>query len=129
MFFKLLLVRRLENRVSDRPLVEPCALRLDILYFLGYEVNEYLPWHFTISRTRQLYPLEVLKRLFDHVFAQCVVQDLVADSTQAVDSAPVKANGSLYSSARSNLWKQSSRGCSWRGSRIRKLRPSLWRPS
>lgn len=35
-FFKRVLVGRLENLVSDRRLVEHCALRLDILLFLGY---------------------------------------------------------------------------------------------
>jgi len=94
--FKLMLVGRLENLVSDRRLVEHCALRLDILYFLGYEVDEELPWHSTLSRTRQLYPTAIFERLFDHVFAQCVAQGLVAGDTQAVDSAPVKANASLH---------------------------------
>jgi transposase len=42
-FFKLVLVGRLENLVSDRRLVEHCALRLDILYFLGYDIDEELP--------------------------------------------------------------------------------------
>ena len=96
-FFKLVLVSRLENISSDRRLVEHCALRLDILYFLGYEVDEDLPWHSTISRTRQLYPAAVFEHLFDHVFAQCVAAGLVAGDTQAVDSAPVKANASLDS--------------------------------
>ncbi|MGI4821239.1 MAG: transposase [Janthinobacterium lividum] len=96
-FFKLMLVSRLENLVSDRRLVEHCSLRLDILYFLGYEVDEDLPWHSTISRTRQLYPAAVFEHLFDHVFAQCVAAGLVAGDTQTVDSAPVKANASLDS--------------------------------
>jgi transposase len=95
-FFKLVLVSRLENLVSDRRLVEHCALRLDILYFLGYEVDEELPWHSTISRTRQQYPVALFEQLFDHVFAQCVAQGLVAGDTQAVDSAPVKANASMH---------------------------------
>ena len=94
-FFKLVLVGRLENLVSDRRLVEHCALRLDILWFLGYEVDEELPWHSTVSRTRQLFPAAVFERLFDHVFAQCVARGLVAGDRQAVDSAPVKANASL----------------------------------
>jgi transposase len=68
-FFKLMLVSRLENVVSDRRLMEHCSLRLDILYFLGYEVDEDLPWHSTISRTRQLYPTAIFEHLFDHVFA------------------------------------------------------------
>jgi transposase len=96
-FFKLVLVGRLENIASDRRLVEHCALRLDILYFLGYEVDEDLPWHSTISRTRQLYPTAVFEHLFDHVFTQCVAAGLVAGDTQTVDSAPVKANASLDS--------------------------------
>ena len=94
-FFKLVLVGRLENLVSDRRLVEHCALRLDILLFLGYEVDEELPWHSTVSRTRQLIPAAVFERLFDHVFAPCVARGLVAGDAQAVDSAPVKANASL----------------------------------
>jgi transposase len=98
-FFQLVLVGRLENLVSDRRLVEHCALRLDILLFLGYEVDEELPWHSTVSRTRQLFPAAVFERLFDHVFDQCVAAGLVAGHTQAVavDSAPVKANASLES--------------------------------
>jgi transposase len=72
-----MLVSRLENLVSDRRLVEHCALRLDILYFLGYYIDEDLPWHSTISRTRQLYPAVVFEHLFEHVFAQCVAADLV----------------------------------------------------
>jgi len=68
-FFKLVLVGQLENSISDRRLIEQCALRLDILYFLGYEVDEDLPWHSTISRTRQLYPLTVFRHLFGQLFA------------------------------------------------------------
>jgi transposase len=76
-FFKLRLVSRLENLVSDRRLIAHCGLRLDILYFLGYEVDEDLPWHSTISRTRQLYPADIFEHLFEHVFAQCVAAGLV----------------------------------------------------
>ncbi|RZK24013.1 MAG: transposase, partial [Hymenobacter sp.] len=96
-FFKLMLVSRLENLVSDRRLIEHCSLRLDILYFLGYEVDEELPWHSTISRTRQLYPSAVFEHLFDQVFAQCVAAGLGIGEAQAIDSAPVKANASLES--------------------------------
>jgi transposase len=96
-FFKLVLVGRLENLVSDRRLVEHCALRLDILYFLSYDLDEDLPWHSTISRTRQLYPSAVFEHLLDQVFGQCVAAGLMVGQTQAIDSAPVKANASLDS--------------------------------
>ena len=54
-----------------------------------------MPWHSTISCTRQLFPADVFERLSDHVFAQCVARGLVASDTQAGYSAPVKANASL----------------------------------
>nr|WP_246067775.1 transposase [Changchengzhania lutea] len=41
----------LENIISDRDLISHCSLCLDILYFLGYDIDEELPWHSTISRT------------------------------------------------------------------------------
>ncbi|QKG55241.1 transposase [Hymenobacter sp. BRD128] len=97
MFFKLVLVGRLENIASYRRLVEHYSLRLCVLYFLGYEADEDLPWHSTISRTRQLYPATIFEHLFDHVFAQCVAAGLVAGDTQAMDSVPVKARASLNS--------------------------------
>jgi transposase len=83
----LVLVGRLENVVSDRRLVGHCALRLDSRYFLGYDVDEDLPWHSTSRRTRQLYPVAVFEHLFDHVFAQCVAAGLVVGETHALESS------------------------------------------
>ncbi|WP_141673416.1 transposase, partial [Allomuricauda sp. CP2A] len=36
-FFKLCLVGYLENIISDRKLMEHCSMRLDILFFIGYD--------------------------------------------------------------------------------------------
>jgi transposase len=59
-FFKLCLVGYLKNIISDRRLIQHCSLRLDLLYFLDYQVDEPLPWHSTLSRTRQLLPEALL---------------------------------------------------------------------
>jgi transposase len=96
-FFKLMLTGYLENITSDRKLVEHCSMRMDILYFLGYDIDEPLPWHSTISRTRQLYPAAVFESLFNKVFALCVDKGIVSGHTQAMDSAPVKVNASMES--------------------------------
>jgi IS5 family transposase len=85
----------LENITSDRRLIEHCSMRMDILYFIGYDIDEPLPWHSTVSRTRQLYPATLFESLFDKVFAMCVEKGMVAGHTHAVDSAPVKANASI----------------------------------
>lgn len=96
-FFKLLLIGYLENLTSDRKLVEHCSMRMDVLYFLGFDIDEELPWHSTISRSRQLYPASLFETLFNKVFTLCVNSGMVSGHTQAVDSAPVKANASMES--------------------------------
>jgi transposase len=52
-FFKLILIGYLENLGSDRRIINTAAMRLDMLYFIGYDIDEPLPWHSTLSRTRQ----------------------------------------------------------------------------
>jgi len=96
-FFKLCLISYLENIISDRKLIEHCNMRLDILYFLEYDIDEELPWHSTISRTRNLFPEEVFEQVFNKVFDLCVAKGMVSGHTQVVDSAPVKANASMES--------------------------------
>ncbi|MFC4094583.1 transposase, partial [Euzebyella saccharophila] len=94
-FFKLCLVGYLENIISDRKLIAHCSMRLDVLYFIGYDIDEELPWHSTISRTRQLFPESVFEEVFTKVLSMCVDKGMVSGHTQAIDSAPVKANASM----------------------------------
>lgn len=96
-FFKLCLVGYLENIISDRKLIDHCSMRLDILYFLGYDIDEELPWHSTISRTRQLFPETVFEEVFTRILVLCIDKGMVSGHTQAIDSAPIKANASMDS--------------------------------
>jgi transposase len=96
-FFKLCLVGYLENIISDRKIIEHSSMRLDILYFIDYDVEEELPWHSTISRTRQLFPSDIFEEVFTKVLGMCVTKGMVSGHTQVVDSAPVKANASMDS--------------------------------
>src|ERR1700733_1599625 len=96
-FFKLLLVGYLENQPSDRRIINIAAMRLDILYFIGYDIDEELPWHSTLSRTRQLYDEEVFNQLFKQVLKRCIDQGMLTGKRQAVDSVFVKANAALDS--------------------------------
>jgi len=96
-FFKHCLLGYLENVTSDRKLVDHCGMRLDIFYFLGYDIDEELPWHSTERRTRQLFPEDVFESVFVKVFGMCVEKGMVSGHTQAIDSAPVKANASMDS--------------------------------
>ncbi|WP_439882403.1 IS1182 family transposase [Pontibacter sp. MBLB2868] len=96
-FFKLCLVGYLENIISDRKLIEHCSLRLDLLYFLDYQLDEPLPWHSTLSRTRQLLPAALFEEVFTRVLSLCVEAGMVSGHTQVVDSALIKANASMDS--------------------------------
>jgi transposase len=96
-FMKLTLIGYLENLGSDRRIMTTVAMRLDMLFFLGYDLDEPLPWHSTLSRTRQLYGEEVFKALFLQVLRQCIGKGMVAGKRQAMDSVLVKANASMDS--------------------------------
>src|SRR5205814_924766 len=96
-FFKLMLIGYLENLGSDRRIINTVRLRLDMLFFIGYDIDESLPWHSTLSRTRQLYGEEVFKQLFKDVLKQCIDKGMVAGRRQVMDSVPVKANASMDS--------------------------------
>lgn len=96
-FFKLILVGYLENLNSDRKIMNHASMRLDVLYFIGYDIDEELPWHSTLSRTRGLYGEEVFKELFKKVLSLCVHKGMVGGKRQAIDNAYIKANASLDS--------------------------------
>lgn len=102
-FFKMILVGYLENINSDRRLVEHCAMRLDIRYFLDYDIDEALPWHSTLSRTRQLYSQQVFREVFKKVLQLCIDKGMVAGRRQAIDSALIKANASMDSLKRREI--------------------------
>ena len=96
-FFKLILIGYLENLGSDRRILSAVSMRLDMLYFIGYDIDEPLPWHSTLSRTRQLYGEEIFKQLFREVLRQCIEKGMVSGIRQAVDSVFVKAHASMDS--------------------------------
>ena len=96
-FFKLMLIGYLENLNSDRKIVEQASMRMDMLYFIGYDIDEPLPWHSTLSRTRQLYGEELFLEVFRRVLSLCIEKGMVSGRRQAVDSAHVKANASFDS--------------------------------
>ncbi|WP_158973599.1 transposase [Cellulophaga sp. L1A9] len=93
-FFKLCLVGYLENIISDRKLIQHCSMRLDILYFIDYDLDEELPWHSTISRTRQLFPESVFEEVFTKVLSMCIEKGMVVVIPKLL-ILPQKANASM----------------------------------
>jgi transposase len=102
-----MLIGYLENIHSDRKIIEQAQMRLDMLYFLGYDLDESLPWHSTLSRTRKLFGEEVFLELFRRILKLCVENGMVSGQTQAVDSAFIKANASMDSLVERELTEKS----------------------
>jgi len=94
-FMKICLVGYLNNIISDRKLISYCGDSLSIRLFLGYDIDENLPCHSTISRTRHLFGEEIFQEVFQIILSSCIAGGLVSGHTQAIDSAFVKANASI----------------------------------
>ncbi len=104
-FFKLILIGYLENLGSDRRIINTVSMRLDMLFFIGYDIDDALPWHSTLSRTRQLYGEDVFKELFRKVLTLCIDKGMVAGKRQAMDSVYVQANASMESLQKKEVLK------------------------
>ena len=96
-FFKLELFGYLENIISDRELVRKADDSLAARYFIGYDIDEKLPWHSTILRTRGLISKEAFENIFSKILELCYQSGLIGGKHQSIDSTLVKANASLDS--------------------------------
>ena len=107
-FFKLMLIGYLENLGSDRRIINTVSMRMDMLFFIGYDIDESLPWHSTLSRTRQLYGEDLFKQLFKDVLKQCIDKGMVAGRRQVLDSVAVKANAGMDSLVEKEILEDAS---------------------
>ncbi len=96
-FFKLQLVLYLEGLRSERQLMRLAADRLSVRWYVGYGLDETLPDHSTLTRTRERYGLEIFRRFFDAIVEQCVDSGLVWGKELYIDATKVQANASLDS--------------------------------
>lgn len=110
-FFKLCLLGYFNNITSDRRLQRYCSDSIAARWFLGYDIDEPLPVHSTISRTRQLYGTELFEQVFCQVLSLCVEAGLVEGKRQVFDSGLVKANASIDSMQRIVIMDDASEYC------------------
>ena len=97
-FFKLELVGFLEGIHEDRALERRVKDSLAIRWFLGYDLDEAMPVHSTISRSRkERISKTVYQAVFDHILGVCIRHQLVKGHHQSIDSTLLKANASLES--------------------------------
>src|SRR5438046_765081 len=98
-FFKLQLVMFFEDIRSERLLMRQVADRLSVRWYIGYDLDEPLPDHSTLSKIRQRYGLDVFRRFFQAIVQRCQEANLVWGKELYFDSTQVHANADLDSLA------------------------------
>jgi len=96
-FFKLQLVMFFEGIRSERQLITVVADRLSLRWYVGYDLDERLPDHSSLTKIRERYGLSVFRRFFATITARCVAAGLVWGEELYVDATKVEANASRTS--------------------------------
>jgi transposase len=94
-FFKLQLIAFFKGIRSERQLMETVNLNLAHRWFIGYDIDEIVPDHSSLSRIRERYGLEVFQRFFEQVVELCIEAGLVWGEELYFDSTKVQANASV----------------------------------
>jgi transposase len=91
---KMMLLLILYNVRSERELMDTIPLRLDWLWFLGYDLDSEVPDHSVLSKARARWGVEAFRDFFERIVWQCVEAGLVDGRKIFIDSSLVDANAS-----------------------------------
>ncbi len=89
---KLMFLLYYENVASERRLMEQLPLRLDWLWFCGYDLDDTIPDHSVISKARRRWGTDVFQTFFAQVLSQCIEGGLVDGQVVHVDASLIEAN-------------------------------------
>lgn len=91
---KMILLLILYNVRSERELMSTIPLRLDWLWFLGYDLDSIIPNHSVLSKARSRWGFSVFKNFFERIVWQCVEAGLVDGTKLFMDSSLIQADAS-----------------------------------
>ena len=96
-FFKLHLIAFFEGITSERRLMEAAAMNLAHHWYLGYDLDELLPDHSSLSKIRSRYGVEAFQRFFERIVELCMEAGLVEGEELYFDATRVEADASMGS--------------------------------
>src|SRR3970040_2709411 len=96
-FFKLHLIAFFEGISSERRLMETAHLHLAHRWYLGYDLDEPLPDHSSLSKIRSRYGVETFQRFFERIVELCIEAGLVEGDELYFDATLGEANASMDS--------------------------------
>ena len=94
-FFKLQLIAFFEGIRSERQLMENVTLNLALRWFIGYDLDEPVPDHSSLSKIRERFGLKVFQQFFEHIVELCIEAGLVWGKDLYFDSTKVQANANI----------------------------------
>ena len=97
-FFKLQLIMFFEGIRSERQLMEMVNLNLAYRWFIGYDLDEPVPDHSSLTKIRDRYGLEVFQRFFEEIVELCIEAGLVWGKELYLESIKKWGRGSNHSS-------------------------------
>jgi transposase len=99
-YFRLLMVGYFEGVDAERGIAWRAADSLAIRRFLQIALDEAVPDHSTISRTRRLIDVETHRAVFTWVQQRLVTAGLLKGKTVAIDATTLEANAAMRSIVR-----------------------------
>jgi transposase len=96
-FFKLQLVMFFEDIRSERLLMRLVADKLSVRWYVGYNLDQPLPDHSSLTRIRQRFGLAIFRRFFEAIVEQCRQAKLIWGKEFYFDATKVEANASMDS--------------------------------
>lgn len=99
-FFKLQLIMLFEGFRSERQLMDQVHVNLAFRWYIGYDLNEVIPDHSSLTRIRERYGLTTFRRFFEQIVQLCVDAGLVWGAELYFDGTRVQANAALSSYVR-----------------------------
>src|SRR3990172_3573262 len=96
-FFKLQLIAFFEGITSERRLMETAQVNLAHHWYLGYDLDELLPDHSSLSKIRSRYGVQAFQRFFERIVELCIEAGLVDGDELYFDATLVEANASMDS--------------------------------
>lgn len=94
---KLIFICFFENVHSERELMRQLPLRLDWLWFCGFDIDDAAPHHSVLSKARRRWGRSLFVELFKRVLDQCMQAGLVEGRQVYVDASVNQADASMDS--------------------------------
>jgi transposase len=104
-FFKLQLIMFFEGIRSERQLMEMVNLNLAYRWYIGYDLDEPVPDHSSLSKIRDRYGLVVFQRFFEGIVQWCQAAGLVWGQELYFDGTKIRANAALESMVPRWYWE------------------------